>query len=144
MTYNSCCPGGFSYPRTQTPTASAPPSPSQAVGTASSKKTSNPVSSSTSIHNHIPYQHPNLQSLPSSLIAYTFDLVLLEGHPLCTAEPDRLASLNNISDRLLISQLIIGVQSVCPFGSWNNRDRALETRKANHRQDPRHPRLDLM
>lgn len=64
-----------------------------------------------------PYQYPNLRYLPSSLISYTFDLVLLDGHPLRTAEADGLAPLNNVSDRLLISQLIIGVQSVSPFGT---------------------------
>jgi hypothetical protein len=64
-----------------------------------------------------PYHHPNLRSLPPSLMIFTFDLVLLDGHPLRIAEPDGLAPLNNVSDRLLISQLIIGLQSVSPFGT---------------------------
>jgi hypothetical protein len=121
MTYKSCCPGGFSlYILSKNPNAYGVP--------VSRGGHSFLIEEDLQLHLDLhladittyqlgAYQHPNLQSLPSSFITYTFDLVLLNGHPLRTTEPDRLAPLSNISDRLLISQLIIGVQSVSPFGT---------------------------
>ncbi|KAJ7069998.1 hypothetical protein C8F01DRAFT_1114919 [Mycena amicta] len=56
---------------------------------------------------------PSLQSLPVD--PFTFDLVCIDGHPLrSTNSPHLPASFYLLSDRLLISQLIIGLAAAAP------------------------------
>ena len=56
---------------------------------------------------------PRLQPFPFYPDTHLFDLVLLDGHPLRTSNPQTAG----MSDRLLISQLIIGLQAISVSGT---------------------------
>jgi len=59
---------------------------------------------------------PKLQPLPFPPDARPFDLVLLDGHPLRTSTSG-VGAYDQMSNRLLISQLIIGLQSTTISGT---------------------------
>ncbi|KAF8910912.1 hypothetical protein CPB84DRAFT_1743074 [Gymnopilus junonius] len=59
------------------------------------------------------FDDPRLQNLPSGITSHTFDLVLLDGHQLCTQS----SALPWDKDRLLISQLIISLEAVKEGGT---------------------------